>query len=96
MKKKTNKKSIDIEAEMIGLPVAPRKKKEKKDDLTDEIRKFLSEPITLETIKKILLRTLGPISDFDLKTSKILIYGIPDISHKDWNSFIIKVVEKNS
>lgn len=76
-KKKITKKSIDIESEFVGTPVAPAQKKEKKCDLTDEIRKFLSETINLETIKRILLRLRGPISEQELIKSKIIVYGFP-------------------
>jgi hypothetical protein len=92
-KKKITKKTIDIESEFIGTPVAPVNKKEKKSDLTDEIKKFLSEPINLDSIKKILLRLRGPISDYELQRSKIFIYGIPRLSNfrKDVNEFLIRI-----
>lgn len=76
-KKKIVKKSVDIESEFIGVPVARKGKKEKKTDLTDEIKEFFKGPIDLESIKKMLLRLHGPISEYDIKTSLMKIYGIP-------------------
>lgn len=92
-KKKIVKKSIDIESEFIGKPVGPHKEKEKKSDLTDDIKKFLNEPITLDSIKRIMLRLRGPISEHELQRSKIFIYGIPTIGYtgKNVSQFLIKV-----
>lgn len=92
-KKKITKKSIDIESEFIGKPVNPKNKKEKKDDLTDEIKKFLSEPITLDSIKRIMLRLKGPISEYELSRSKIFIYGIPKVSDSQpsVSEFLIRI-----
>jgi hypothetical protein len=92
-KKKLVKKSIDIESEFIGKPVDPKQKKEKKDDLTDEIRKFLDEPINLDSIKRIMIRLKGPISEYELERSRIFIYGIPKLSNgkKSVGEFLIKI-----
>jgi len=92
--KALTKKSVDIEAEMVGLPVEPKKKKEKKDDLTDEIRKFLAEPITLDRIKWILLRLSGPLSKDTCNKAKITIYGLPCCQYKNHLKYIIRVFSK--
>jgi|GEM_PF-6724846 len=80
-KKKLVKKSIDIESEFIGKAIEPKKKKERKDDLTDEINKFLSQPINLDSIKRILMRLQGQISDYDLANSKMSIFGISTVRY---------------
>lgn len=92
--KKITKKTIDIESEFIGKPVEPKKNKEKKDDLTDEINTFLNETVTLDSIKRILLRLHGPISIDDLKNSKIFVYGISTIrfdSKLSIRDYLIKI-----
>ncbi len=74
MKKIKNKnKKIDIEAEFIGKPVCPKAIKEKKNDLTDEIKEFIKNPIDFDSIKNILLRLNGRISckEKDLYKMKI-------------------------
>lgn len=95
--KKKLKKPIDIEKESAGSPVAPIGKKEKKLDLTDEIKKFLTEPITLESIKRILLRLKGPVSEQDVMKSKINIYGFPTNRHgkRYVYDFLIMIETKN-
>src|ERR1700728_588858 len=60
MKKVKRKKKIDMQAEGEGKHLAPVGIKEKKLDLTDEIKIFLKIDITLERIKHILLRLNGP------------------------------------
>jgi hypothetical protein len=58
MKKSVKKKKkIDIASETEGTAVAPVGIKEKKLDLTDEIRLFLACETTHQSIMKILLRT---------------------------------------
>ena len=99
-KKKITKNTIDIESEFIGKPVESKKKKEKKDDLTDEINTFLKETVTLDSIKRILLRLQGTISIHDLKNSKIFVYGISTIrfdSKISVQDYLIKInCRKNS
>ncbi len=46
-----------------------RNTKKKKDDLTDEIKKFLSSEISLFSIKRILLKCEGYKSEFDIEKS---------------------------
>lgn len=55
-KDRLEKRKINIESEFIGAVPLHKKKKEKKNDCTEEIKKFLSEPITLDTIQSILWR----------------------------------------
>lgn len=74
-KKKIVKKTIDIESEFVGLPVAPLGKKEKKSDLTEEIKKFISEPKNLESIKEILMRLDSKYLSQKPENSKMKVYG---------------------
>ena len=74
---------VDIESEFIGKPVGPKKKKEKKEDLTDEINKFLEEP-SLEGVMKVLLRSLC-ISDDQRKNAKFMAYEL------DKGIYLIKI-----
>ena len=77
--------SVDIESEFIGKPVGPRKCKEKRNDVTDEIERFLKSPFTMDSVKYILLRVcLGP-SDAFYSSAKIDIYRI----HKEY--YLIKL-----
>lgn len=86
--KSLSKKSIDIESEFIGKPVGPRKQKEKRPDLTDEIHKFMKEPITLNSLKWIILRLVGLASITFYDKSTIDIYQI----HESF--YVIKIQEK--
>lgn len=92
-KKKQVKKSIDIEAEFIGKPVAPKKKKGKQDDLTDELRKILGNTITIDSIKYIFLRLYGPLSQFEVNRSLIQIYAFPNETRKQ-DEFLIFISYK--
>jgi hypothetical protein len=88
-KKKLTKKSIDIESEFVGLPVAPRKKKEPKDDMTDHIKEFLSKDITIESIKSILLK-IGGVWNLH-RPSKINIHYV----EKSREDIFLIVIEQN-
>jgi len=72
----TKKRTIDIESEFIGKAVGPLQKKERKSDLTDEINQFLEEPITLESIKKIMIRMSGYRKEYPIEKVSIKIYTI--------------------
>lgn len=92
-KKKLVKKSVDIESEFVGKPSAPRCEKEKKSDVTDEINKFITNPITLGSIMRLLLRLKGPISEHEIEKSKINIYALPVMinSQKSFSEFFIRI-----
>jgi hypothetical protein len=89
-KKKIIKKNVDIESEFVGIPVGTKVKKEKKCDLTDEIEKFLSSQITLESICEILLRLEGRWIADKSKIAKIKIYGLSSCG-QEVDEFFIKI-----
>ena len=76
MKKITSKKSIDLESEFIGKPVGPRRSKEKKPDATDEIKSFLENEVTRDSIKKILLRMQGPHSEHIYNKAEMFVFEL--------------------
>lgn len=78
-KNKLEKRKIDIESEFVGAVPPHRKKKEKKSDCTEEIKKFLAEPITLEGIKAILMRVYRYNSD-NIR-NKIRVISIKKTNH---------------
>jgi len=86
------KKKINLPADTEGLPVAPLGLKERKADITSEIKLFLQEPITLESIKYILLRLSGPITHYKYIKSKVAIAALKSrISTYDKYDFIVAV-----
>jgi hypothetical protein len=68
---KKKRKTIDIDKEINGKAVAPVGKKEKKLDLTEEIKAFIDDDINLEKIKRIILRLEGPITSNEIEKCKI-------------------------
>lgn len=89
--KQTSRKPVDIESEFIGKPVGPRKQKEKRDDLTEEIHKFMKGVTNADEVKKILLRMLGYTSTSLYLRTLMTIYQL----HK--NHYIIKFeIQKNA
>jgi len=75
MKKKITKKSIDIESEFVGKPCSPKQPKEKKNDLTKDLLLFLEQPISMDSIKDILIRIEGRWIHCKSTDSKIKIYA---------------------
>jgi len=75
---------VDIESEFIGKPVGPRQKKEKKEDLTDEINKFLESP-SLEGIIIVLLRPES-VPLISRKNARLKAYKTED------GEYIIKII----
>ncbi len=80
---------ISVEDEFIRKPVGPRKPKEKKSDLTDELNKFISNPITLQTIAEILIRLQGRWISEKPGEYKIKIYGLQGFGDEYDEFFII-------
>ena len=77
---KLSRKPVDIESEFVGKPMAPAKKKPKKADLTDEFKDFMDKnPITLDDIKRIFIRTHGHQSEDFYQKSTIKVYAIEDL-----------------
>lgn len=70
------KKTVDIESEFIGAPVGPTRKKDREPDLTDEMKRFLREEITLDSIKDMLIRWEGKWAVNKITDAKIKIYAI--------------------
>jgi len=68
---KKKRKTIDIDKEINGKPVAPIGKKEKKLDLSEEIKAFLDDDINLEKIKRIILRLEGPVTPNEIEKCRI-------------------------
>jgi hypothetical protein len=93
-KKRLTKESIDIESEFIGKPTGPRKPKEKTDDLSDEIKKFIFSPKNLATLKLILMRLSGPISDYHVRDAKIFVYGLKSSLDRVPRDFIVFISSK--
>lgn len=78
IKTKIVKKRINIESETVGIPVGPVKEKKRSLDLSDEIKNFLSGEINLESIKRILLLTLGHKGEYAHQNSSIKIIDSGD------------------
>lgn len=74
--KKNKKNNIDIEAEFVGLPMSQKTEKEKKNDLTKDLKNFIDNPINIDCIKNILLRIHGRyiLENHEISTMKI--YGL--------------------
>ncbi len=90
MKPITKKRTIDIESEFIGKPVGPLQKKERKADLTDEIKRFLEEPITIDGIKCIMLKLSGYKKEHLIGSWKITIIHLAE------EEYIIKIFTSKS
>lgn len=73
---KPRKKMVDIESEFIGAPVGQARKKDREPDLTDEMKRFLREEITLDSIKDMLIRWEGKWAVNKITDAKIKIYAI--------------------
>lgn len=73
---KKKKKSVDIHAEINGKSVSIPSKKEKKLDLTEEIKKFIKEDTDIIKIKRILLRLLYTVSDNDVDKATISVLQV--------------------
>jgi len=88
--KNKDKKILDILSEIDGKPVYPTVKKEKIVDLTEEIKSFLDNDISYESIKKIMLRMEGPTNDYQISKSKIKITKVSK------NAYFILICIKSS
>lgn len=75
-RRKDVKKLIKAKNDDIDKGVGVTNKKEKHLDLTDEIKIFLREDITLDSIKKILLRLHGPVSVYQMSKSKLTVISL--------------------
>lgn len=93
--KGNKKKKINIEDEIQGVSVDPLKKKNKPLGLTEEIKIFLKNPITLEQIKYILLRLDGPISKFQFEKSNMKIYCFNRYDKQKIYEIIIRIKTKD-
>src|SRR5690606_8948480 len=89
------KKSFQIEEECNGKSVSPVGKKERKPDLTQEIKKLLYEPVTLDSIKRILILMYYRNSEHTIQKSEIEVYT-PSKSRGHNRKFIITVYIKNT
>ena len=88
---KISKKSIDIESEFIGSSVGPRKPKVKKNDLTQDLKEFLENKITLQSIEKIILRIEGRWVSENPIGLNTKIYSIIPNNKCDEYEFFIKI-----
>lgn len=84
-----------IEEECNGKPVSPVGKKERKSDLTQEIKKLLSEPVTLDSIKRILILMYYRNSEQTIQKSEIEVYT-PKKCKSPYRGFVITVYIKNT
>ena len=89
MRKIINKKKIDIINETTGKPVGPVAPKQKKLDLTDEIKYFLLEETNLDKIKRIILRLDGPLTNYEISKSEMTVHTISK------RAFVILIKHKN-
>jgi hypothetical protein len=90
-KQKLEKRSVNIESEFIGESTGPKKIKEKKSDLTDEIYKFINEPKSIESIKRILIRLQTRLDEREIETSTIKIYTLPSRCNDIHFFIVIKI-----
>jgi|SRR6187551_3372356 len=70
-KNKTKKKKVNVDSEINGKAIGPLRKKEKKLDITEEIKSFLDDDINLEKIKRIILRLEGPVTSSEVEKCRI-------------------------
>ena len=91
--KKSVIKQLKQTPEDFDNGIGPSKKKKKPLDITDEIKQFLSQEITLDTIKRILIRLHGPFPEEMLNKSTIRIVGLPWYNgrFREVNSFVIYI-----
>jgi hypothetical protein len=57
--KRLTKQPVNIESEFIGVPVGPKKPKEKKNDTTKDLEILLKQPMSVDLIKHIIMRMEG-------------------------------------
>jgi hypothetical protein len=90
------KKKIDLTADTDGRAVAPVKEKERKLDITDECRNFLKSPIDFKSIKRMILRFEGPISDELVNKAEMHVYALCDRHYQGiaMYDFIITIFHK--
>ena len=89
MKQITKKKPIDLESEFIGIPVGQKKERPKKNDLTKDLQLFLKVPISIESIRDVLLRIEGRYCCEKPGIVLIKIFSIKNL--EDEREFIIKI-----
>lgn len=80
---------ISVEDEFIGKPVGKKGPREKKSDLTDELKRFIADSsITLQSISEILLRLQGRWISDKPGEHKIKIYALKGFGD-DYDEFLI-------
>jgi hypothetical protein len=83
-------KPISVEDEFIGIPVGKKGPKKKKSDLTKDLQEFLAAPITLDSIKDILLRMQGRWIFDKPGFAKIKVYALTRYD-KYYDEFLIMI-----
>lgn len=96
MKKLTKKikNKLNIEDEIQGVAVSLPKKPEKRLDLTKEISNFLNNPISLESIKRIIILADWRDTEEMIKKAKIKVVGLHKNSRDKVEKFFIIIEQQ--